>query len=130
VVEGVLVTGSATAPIHGECSRCLDEIDDELTVGLTELFAYPDSTTEATTEDDEVGHLVNDKIDLEPLVRDQVVLALPQAPLCEPDCQGLCPECGGKWADLGPKHEHETIDPRWAALKERFSEARDETEEN
>ena len=52
----------------------------------------------------------------------RIVLALPQAPLCEPDCKGLCSECGGRWAELGPDHGHETIDPRWAALQERFSD--------
>lgn len=123
VVEGVLVTGTAAAPTSGTCSRCLDPLDDTVEVDLTELFAYPDSTTEATTDSDEVSRLVDDRIDLEQIVRDAIVLALPQAPLCDEDCPGLCPECGGKWADLGPGHGHETIDPRWAALVERFGDS-------
>lgn len=122
VVEGVLVTGSASAPTHGECSRCLDPLDGEVRIELTELFAYPESTTEATTEEDEVSHLVDDLLDLQPVVRDAVVLALPQVPLCAEDCAGLCPDCGRKWAELEPGHGHEKIDPRWAALVERFSE--------
>ena len=125
VVEGVLVSGTATAPLAGECSRCLDPIADEITVDLTELYAYPDSTTDETTEEDEVSRLVDDVIDLEPVVRDTIVLALPQVPLCREDCRGLCPDCGAKWADLGPDHRHETIDPRWAALTERFKEDSD-----
>jgi uncharacterized protein len=125
VVEGVLVTGTATARVHGQCARCLDPIDDDVHVDFTELFAYPDSATDATTDQDEVFRLVDDLIDLEPVVRDQIVLALPQAPLCTPDCLGLCPTCGGRWADLGPDHGHETIDPRWAALQERFDGAED-----
>lgn len=125
VVEGVLVSGAATAPVVGECSRCLDPIASEIGVGLTELFAYPDSTTEATTDADEVSRLVHDLVDLEPVVRDAVVLALPNVPLCSSDCAGLCPGCGGKWAELGPDHQHETIDPRWAALTERFDEDHD-----
>lgn len=55
-------------------------------------------------------------IDLEPILRDAVVLELPFTPLCRPDCAGLCPECG---ADLNrdPDHGHaEPIDPRWAGL--------------
>ncbi|MDQ0376777.1 YceD family protein [Amycolatopsis thermophila] len=123
VVEGVLVTGTAAARTTGACSRCLDPISDEVEVELTELFAYPDSTTDETTDEDEVARLVDDRIDLEPLVRDAVVLALPQVPLCREDCPGLCPECGGKWADLEPGHGHETIDPRWAALVERFDDS-------
>ncbi|MTD55353.1 YceD family protein [Amycolatopsis pithecellobii] len=123
VVEGVLVTGTATAHTTGECSRCLDPIEGDTEIHLTELFAYPDSTTEATTEEDEVSRLIDDRIDLEPVVRDALVLALPQVPLCREDCPGLCPDCGAKWADLEPGHGHETIDPRWAALVERFGDA-------
>jgi len=127
VVEGVLVTGTARAEVAGECSRCLDPIAGEpIEVEFTELFAYPDSATEQTTDEDEIARLVNALVDLEPVVRDATVLALPSVPLCSPDCAGLCPDCGGKWADLGPDHRHETIDPRWAALTERFSTDRDD----
>ncbi|MEU3650635.1 YceD family protein [Lentzea sp. NPDC034063] len=122
VVEGLLVSGTAFAKVEGECSRCLEPLTDEVEVRITELYAWPDSTTDATTDEDEVSRIVNDLIDLEPVVRDAIVLALPQAPLCEPDCKGLCSECGGRWAELGPDHGHETIDPRWAALQERFSD--------
>ena len=126
VVEGVLVSGTASAPAAGECSRCLDPIAEPVEVEITELFAYPDSTTDATTDEDEVRRLVDERVDLTPVVRDAIVLALPNAPLCTPECAGLCPDCGGKWADLGPDHRHETIDPRWAALMERFDEDRDQ----
>ncbi|PWW54290.1 YceD family protein [Actinokineospora spheciospongiae] len=122
VVEGVLVSGTAAGTLVGECSRCLDPITEEVDVDITELFAYPDSTTDETTDDDEVSRLVDDLVDLEPVVRDAVVLAVPHVPLCEPDCAGLCAECGGKWAEVGPDHRHETIDPRWAALQERFQQ--------
>ena len=123
VVEGVLVTGRAYAPTAGQCSRCLDPISDEVELDLTELFAYPASATEETTDSDEVSRLVDDLVDLEPIVRDALVLALPLVPLCAEDCAGLCSECGGKWADLEPNHGHESIDPRWAALVERFDES-------
>ena len=122
VVEGVLVSGTAFAKVEGECARCLEPIADEVEVRSTELYAWPDSATDETTDEDEISRIENDLIDLEPVVRDAIVLALPQAPLCEPDCKGLCPECGGRWAELGPDHGHETIDPRWAALQERFSD--------
>ena len=122
VVEGVLVSGTAVGTLAGECSRCLDPISEDVDVDITELFAYPDSTTDETTDEDEVSRLVDDLVDLEPVVRDAVVLAVPHIPLCAPDCAGLCPECGGKWAEVGPDHRHETIDPRWAALQERFQQ--------
>ena len=117
--EGVLVTGTVTAPITGECGRCLDPVSDELTVDICELFAYPGSVTDETTEQDEVDRIVDDLIDVEPVVRDAVVLALPVAPLCRPDCAGLCPTCGQRLDDLPADHAHETLDPRWAALTER-----------
>ncbi|MET7997943.1 DUF177 domain-containing protein [Amycolatopsis sp. NPDC005232] len=122
VVEGVLVSGTASATATGTCSRCLDPLTEEIEVDLTELFAYPGTATEETTDEDEIPRLIDDRIDLEPIVRDAVVLALPLVPLCEEDCAGLCTECGVKWADLEPGHGHEKIDPRWAALVERFDE--------
>ncbi|OQO90059.1 YceD family protein [Saccharomonospora piscinae] len=122
VVEGVLVSGTATAATRGHCSRCLDPVSGETEVSVTELFAYPDSTTDETADEDEVSRIVDDYIDLEPLVRDALVLALPLVPLCSDDCEGLCSGCGAKWADLEPGHGHETIDPRWAALVQRLEE--------
>jgi uncharacterized protein len=121
VTEGVYVSGTVSATLTGECSRCLDELTDEVAVEIGELFAYPDSVTDETTESDELPRVVGDHIDVEQTVRDAVVLALPLAPLCRADCPGLCPECGEKRADLPPDHGHETLDPRWAALRERLS---------
>lgn len=120
VMEGVLASGTATAPLAGQCARCLDPVTDRLVVELTELFAYPDTATDESTDPDEVSRVVDDLVDLESVVRDAVLLALPQAPLCRDDCPGLCPECGEKRAELGSDHRHETIDPRWAVLKQRF----------
>ncbi|MBF6329289.1 YceD family protein [Nocardia transvalensis] len=116
VSEGVLVTGAVSAPVAGECSRCLEPFTDEIELQLTELFAYPDSTTEQTTEEDEVYRLVDDMIDLEPVIVDAVGLELPLQPLCKDDCPGLCPECGVQMAIAGSDHKHEILDPRWAGL--------------
>jgi uncharacterized protein len=123
--EGVFVSGTAHAEIVGECSRCLEPIHDEVTVRLGELFAYPDSTTVETTEEDEVSQVVDDYVDTEQMVRDAVVLELPLIPLCQEDCRGLCPECGERWADLAPEHGHETIDARWAALRGKLTSSTD-----
>lgn len=115
VSEGVLVTGTVAGPTTGECGRCLTAVSGRVQVGLTELFAYPDSTTEATTEADEVGRVVDDTIDLEQTIIDAVGLDLPFTPLCKPDCPGLCPECGVQLA-ADPGHHHDRIDPRWSKL--------------
>ena len=119
VMEGVLVTGTAHAGLTGECVRCLEPLTDparaEVEVDLQELYLYEDHAL-PDEEDDEVSMLEGDLIDLEPLLRDAVVLALPFQPLCRDDCPGLCPECGARLAD-DPDHAHEAaIDPRWAAL--------------
>jgi uncharacterized protein len=90
-------------------------VSDTVAVELCELYAYPESATDETS-DDEVPRLVDDRIDLTSAVRDAVVLALPVAPLCRPDCPGLCAECGERLADLGSGHSHQVLDPRWAAL--------------
>ena len=120
VVEGVLVTGTARAELRGECVRCLEPVTDEVTVDLVELFVYDDEDSPAGAvgeEDDETSRLEGDLLDLEPLLRDAVVLALPFQPLCREDCPGLCVECGARLAD-DPDHGHEAeIDPRWAALQ-------------
>ena len=116
VSEGVLVSGTVWAPTSGECARCLTPFTGDVEIDLTELFAYPDSATEATTDADEVGHVVKDSIDLEQPIVDAVGLALPFSPLCGPDCQGLCPDCGIPMATAEPGHGHEKIDPRWAKL--------------
>jgi uncharacterized protein len=85
-------------------------------VDVVELFAWPDSVTDETTSADEVHRIVGDYLDIEPVVRDGVVLGLPWTPLCRPDCAGLCPTCGQRLDDLPAGHAHETIDPRWAGL--------------
>lgn len=112
VMEGVLVTGTARTRAVGECARCLQDIELDVEVDLQELYVYPESDA----EDDEAGRVVDDRIDLDPLLRDAVVLALPFRPLCRDDCPGLCPSCGARLAD-DPGHGHDQPDdPRWAAL--------------
>jgi uncharacterized protein len=118
VSEGVLVSGMASAPTQGECGRCLRPIGDSVEVPIQELYAYANSTTDETTDEDEVGRMQGDLIDLEPALRDAVVLALPTNPLCREACPGLCPGCGVHWDELPADHSHEQIDPRWANLSQ------------
>jgi len=116
VSEGVLISGTVHGPTRGECSRCLGPVTGDVEIALTELFAYPDSLTESTTEEDEVGHVIDHTVNLEQPIIDAVGLALPFVPLCQEDCPGLCPQCGVALASAGPDHGHEQIDPRWAKL--------------
>lgn len=124
VTEGVLVTGTVAAPVTGQCGRCLDPISDELDLDLCELFAYPGSATDETTEQDEIHRIHGETLDVEPVVRDAVILDLPWTPLCRPDCAGLCPTCGQRLDDLPSTHAHDVIDPRWAGLA-RFAETQE-----
>ncbi|MGH8793816.1 MAG: YceD family protein [Stackebrandtia sp.] len=117
VSEGILASGTASAETHGECARCLTEIDDTLRVEVSELYAFEDSTTAETTDEDEVMRLQGDLLDLEPAVRDALVFGMPNSPLCRPDCPGLCSGCGEPWDQLPEGHGHEAVDPRWAELK-------------
>ena len=121
VMEGVLVSGEVDVPLVGSCARCLEEIEDTLTLDVQELYAYEGSTTEETSDEDEVRLVDGEYIDLEPMLRDAVVLSLPLAPVCDENCAGLCAGCGQRLDDLPPDHTHEQADPRWAGLAEKFA---------
>lgn len=125
VMEGVLVTGTARATAQGECVRCLEPVELRLEADFQEMFSYPDADDRGRViaepgddaEDDESRLFVEDGlIDLEPVLRDAVVLALPMQPVCRDDCPGLCSECGARLADE-PDHHHAAVDIRWAALQ-------------
>src|SRR5690348_5428389 len=134
VSEGVLVTGTAVAPLAGECARCLAPLTSSVTVGFQELYLYPESRHDKHDKHDdqeeqdagELYHLDGDLPDLEPAFRDAVVLALPMSPLCREDYPGLCVECGARLADAGPDHRHDAaVDPRWAALQQLSEQGND-----
>lgn len=125
VMEGVLVTGTAQAPMKGECVRCLEPLEQRCEADFQELFSYPDADdrsrhpaeTGDDAEEEDTFSLEGDLFDLEPVLRDAVVLSLPIQPVCREDCPGLCPDCGVRLAD-DPEHEHEgPVDIRWAALQ-------------
>jgi uncharacterized protein len=116
VTEGVLVTGTATASVAGECARCLEPLTSSVEASFQELYHYEPG--EAADDEDELL-LEGDLLDLEPVLRDAVVLALPLAPLCTEDCSGLCAECGVRLADAGPGHRHEgAVLPEGEALRQ------------
>jgi uncharacterized protein len=115
VAEGVLVSGTVSGPTTGQCTRCLSPVTGDVEVYLTELFAYPEAAAELT-EDDDIGRVEDDYVELEQVIIDAVGLKLPLSPLCTYDCPGLCVECGVALATAEPGHHHDLIDPRWAKL--------------
>ncbi|MBL3698154.1 YceD family protein [Leucobacter luti] len=109
VHEGILVSAEAHTTMHAECGRCLKDFTTPFQVEFQELFAY------TPTEADEYG-VHGDHVDLEPPLRDAVVLALPFQPVCRPDCPGLDPESGELRDAEAAVLNDVDIDPRWAAL--------------
>ena len=114
VVDGVLVSGTAAVTLVGECGRCLDPIEQELVIDVQELYLYPGTDS----DDEDASRVEGEVIDLEPLIRDEVVLDLPFMPLCREDCAGLCPTCGTN-LNADPDHDHgPALVPRWAELSD------------
>ena len=109
VNEGIVLTGRAVAPWRGECRRCLRPVEGTLVAPLQEVF-------EARPVEGETQRLDGSRIDLEPVVREAVLLELPLAPLCRDDCPGLCPRCGADLAEGPCGCPGAEVDPRWAAL--------------
>ncbi|MDG4862024.1 DUF177 domain-containing protein [Streptomyces sp. T-3] len=126
VMEGVLVTGTARARVEGECVRCLEPLERELDADFQEMYSYPDADDRGRSkqaepaddaeDDEDMIPLEDGMFDLEPVLRDAVVLALPMQPVCREDCAGLCSECGINLND-NPDHHHDVADIRWAALQ-------------
>ncbi len=122
VTEGVLVTVAAAGPLAGECARCLESFTSATKVRFQELFVLPENAVPgAAGQEDEADSYQLDAsglLDLEPALRDAMVLELPLSPLCEDGCLGLCSECGVRLADAEPGHEHEQRTAVWDALKD------------
>lgn len=118
--DGVFVSAQAHLPIHGECVRCLRDIDEERDIRVDDMFFFPEVAKAQAEEGDEEAedfYLVGERsLDLETALRDTLVLQLPFQPLCQPNCKGLCPDCGERLDDLPADHHHEKLDPRWSVL--------------
>jgi uncharacterized protein len=120
--RSVLVQGRLTTALAEPCSRCLEAARAAITVEI-EDEALPsvelDSGTPLQTgsEPDVLRLDDHHELDLEPLIRDAISLAEPIAPLCRPDCRGLCEVCGAdRNADPDHAHAADDVDPRLAAL--------------
>lgn len=114
VVEGVLITGPVSGDVRCRCARCLTEFDTEVEVDVCELYA----SAGHLEEDEDVYRITGEVVDLEPMLRDELTLALPLKPLCRADCKGMCARCGRELNNGACDCTEETSDPRWAALDE------------
>jgi uncharacterized protein len=114
-IDDIVVTGHLAVPWSDECRRCLTPLAETLVIDVDERYAEEDPTGRRRVNP-EAFPIEHGQIDLAPMVRAEVLLAVPDAPLCRPDCAGLCPTCG---ADLnaGPCGcDTQVRDDRWAAL--------------
>lgn len=110
--RGILVQGTLESHVMTECGRCLTSLLHPVKLEIEELFSFPASPDTVYSIDDD-GNL-----DLTPLLREEAILALPMGIVCEPDCAGLCPECGQNLNEGQCDCEHDDIDPRLAILAE------------
>ncbi len=126
----VLVQVSGSGTLEGACVRCLEPITLPWNVNASDIYAEEgrpgssrkpaDSDDGIETEGDEFDPervIERNTVDLEPLLRDAIFGSAPLQPLCKKDCQGLCPHCGIRMDEAEPGHEHQFLDPRFAALE-------------
>ncbi len=111
VLGGIEVAGTVGARWESSCRRCLRPLQGTVECPVRELYRP------AGEDDEETYALGADQLDLEPLARDALLLALPLAPLCSDDCQGLCPLCGAERAGAPCGCDPVGGDPRWAPLQ-------------
>ena len=116
VVDGLLVRGVVSADLAMACARCLTELSEHVAVDVVELFTDPASAEAA--DDVDAGYEIGDgTIDLDTLLRDALVPAVPYRPLCSDDCKGLCAQCGANRNDTDCNCVDISTDARWAALE-------------
>jgi uncharacterized protein len=107
--EGVIVHGTISAPWSGECRRCLGPAVGVAEAAVEEIYQVKPITDEAFAFD-------GDAVDLGPMVRENLLVELPLAPVCRPDCAGLCPACGADRNTDPCSCDTAPSDPRWAGL--------------
>lgn len=131
IAEGVSLSLQGQGEAYGQCVRCLDPLQREISFSRTEVYYYPDSfrrlcdlqdPEELPELDPRYQLFFPNEADLEPLLIDAVVPLIPYTVLCSADCPGLCPECGDQLAKLPADHGHDRIDPRWGPLAKLRSE--------
>lgn len=115
------VEGQLKLQLVQSCSRCLNQVNQSLTIPFRELFtAQPEKIRE---DENEMYHLVDsDRIDLDPYLEEIVLVAVPFAPLCDPDCKGICPVCGSNQNEHACSCQKDIIDPRLEGLADFFKD--------
>jgi uncharacterized protein len=109
LTDGIVVAGEVTAPWHGICRRCAVATGGEVCCEVHELY-------QEVLTDPDAFELRGDQLDLEPMVREVLLLDAPSSPLCRDDCAGLCPTCGAPLDRSSCSCADRAPDPRWAAL--------------
>jgi uncharacterized protein len=112
--EGVYLSGTLSSTVVSQCVRCLEEATVPIKMKMDDLFYYPAHT--APEGEYTIGE--DGFIDIAPLVRELSVLETPIQPICRPDCQGLCLECGQNLNEADCGCEPNPIDPRLSALQQ------------
>ena len=117
------VEGTISAELELECSRCLEKIERNFEIPFKAAFVAPEHNTQAkeaelSAEDLDVSVIEGNEIDLTELVREQILLSLPEQVFCSEDCKGLCEKCGANRNLINCNCIDKEIDPRWAALRE------------
>jgi uncharacterized protein len=116
------VGGMITATVNTDCTRCLEPVTRSFEIPFRDIFVDADLETEKREievgeEDLDESLVIGGRIDLAEVVREQILLAMPERLLCSEDCRGLCPICGGNRNLIDCKCEDDEADPRWAALR-------------
>ena len=117
------IRGKLTADIETSCSRCLEPVKRHLEIAFDDVFVdASEETTVSETELEEVdlneSLVVDGKVDMADVIREQILLATPEQVYCNDDCKGLCPKCGENRNLIDCDCADDEIDPRWAALKD------------
>lgn len=115
--------GDTQARLKLECGRCLTEFVQPVTSRIEFILEMDDEKIGMDTKDDDYQFISKETIayDLNPRVREAMILTLPIKPLCKEDCQGLCQLCGTNLNEKTCNCVRETVDPRWSRLKELLS---------
>ena len=119
----VKVAGKVTGHLQLECDRCLQPVHSTVTTKFSREYVTTadyeaQQAVELSEEDLDLSVFDGAVVDVDSLVREELLLAAPDHVLCRQNCQGICPTCGVDRNEIACDCESDGIDPRWAGLKE------------